>query len=57
MDILSKLPDRLQELMIQRNIKAVDLAKEMGISPSTVGRYLQGTRLPSFSHCKVVGVF
>ena len=50
MDILSKLPDRLQELMIQRDIKAVDLAKEIGISPSTVGRYLQGMRLPSFSH-------
>ena len=50
MDILSKFPDRLQELMIQQNMKAVDLARKMNTSPSTIGRYLRGERLPSFSH-------
>ena len=48
MDILSKLPDRLQELMIQQDIKASHLAEEIGVEPSTVTRYLRGERLPSF---------
>lgn len=50
MDILSKLPDRLQELMLQRDMNASDLAKKIGVKASTVCRYLNGERLPSFSY-------
>ncbi len=50
MDILSKLPDRLQELMLQRDMNASDLAKKIGVESSTVCRYLNGERLPSFSY-------
>ncbi len=48
MEILSKLPERLSELMTERNLKPKDLAKELGVSDSAVTRYLQGARLPSF---------
>lgn len=50
MNILSKLPDRLQELMIQQDIIAVELARKLGVGPSTISRYLRGERLPSFSY-------
>lgn len=50
MNILSKLPDRLQELMIQQDINATDLAKRLGVEVSTVTRYLKGERLPSFAY-------
>ena len=50
MDILSKLPDRLQELMLQRDMNASDLAKQLGVEVSTVSRYMKGERLPSFSY-------
>lgn len=58
MDILSKLPDRLQELMLQREWTASDLAKEMRVKPSTVTRYLNGERLPSFDYfVKLLEIF
>ncbi len=50
MDILSKFSDRLQELMLQQNKNASNLAKELGVEPSTITRYLKGERLPSFSY-------
>ena len=50
MDILSKLPDRLQELMLQRDINASGLAEKIGVESSTICRYLNGERLPSFSY-------
>ena len=50
MDILSKLPERLAEMMAERDFKPVDLASQMGISRNTITRYLQGTRFPSFEN-------
>ncbi len=49
MEILSKLPERLQELMIDRNINASALAKILNTSPSTVTRYLKGETLLSYA--------
>ena len=58
MDILSKLSERLLELMSERNFKPVDLANRIGISRNTVTRYLQGARLPSFAtFIKMLDVF
>ena len=48
MEILSKLPDRLKELMFDKGVNAPTLAKELGIGNNTVTRYLQGVRLPNF---------
>ena len=49
MDILSKLPERLSELMFERNLKAKDLAPHIGVNRCTVNRYLRGARFPNFS--------
>lgn len=49
MEILSKLPERLQELMLDRNINASALAKILNTNPSTVTRYLKGETLPSYT--------
>ena len=58
MDILSKLPERLAELMAERELKPVSLANEIGISRNTITRYLQGVRLPSFENfVKLLDVF
>lgn len=58
MDILSKLPERLCELMAEKEFKPIDLANQMGISRNTVTRYLQGTRLPSFDNfLKILEIF
>ncbi len=48
MDILSKLPERLKELMFYKGVNAPALAKELGIRSSTITRYLQGVCLPQF---------
>lgn len=58
MDILSKLPERLQELMLERNMNASDLAKLLNVKPSTTSRYLRGQTLPSFSYfVKMLEIF
>ncbi|MBQ8658693.1 MAG: transcriptional regulator [Clostridia bacterium] len=48
MDILSKLPERLGELMFEKNVTPKDLAPHIGVNRCTVNRYLRGTRLPNF---------
>jgi len=47
MDILSKLPERLKELMFDKEINAPALAKELQIGSNTITRYLQGVCLPT----------
>ncbi len=48
MDILSKVSERLKELMFDKEINAPALAKAIGIKSNTVTRYLQGVSLPKF---------
>ena len=48
MDILSKVPERLKELMFDKGINPPALAKALGIGSNTVTRYLQGVSLPKF---------
>ena len=50
MDILSKLPERLKELMFELQIKPTALAKALGVKPSTLYRYLNGERAPTFEN-------
>ena len=50
MDILSKLPERLNELITERAMNASDLAKVLEVNPATTSRYLNGVSLPSFLH-------
>ncbi len=58
MDILSKLPKQLTELMAERELKPVNLAEQIGISRNTITRYLQGVRLPSFDNfVKLLEIF
>ena len=48
MVILSKFSERLSELMFEHNMTASNLAKQLGIPPSTITRYIKGDCLPSF---------
>ena len=48
MDILSKLPERLKELMFDRGINAPNLAQTLGVGSNTITRYLQGASSPNF---------
>lgn len=58
MDILSKLPERLKEMMIERNLNTSDLAALLGVKPSTVSRYLNCISLPAFQQfVKLLGLF
>lgn len=48
MNILSKLPERLKELMFDRGINAPRLAEEIGVGSNTITRYLQAASCPNF---------
>lgn len=48
MDILLKFPERLADLMEERDLTPMTLSKLANINYSTVTRYLNGARLPSF---------
>ena len=48
MDILSKLPERLKELMFDRAINAPNLAEKLDVGANTITRYLQGGSTPNF---------
>ena len=48
MDILSKLPERLKELMFDRGINAPNLAEKLEVGANTITRYLQGVSTPNF---------
>lgn len=45
---LSKLPERLKKLMVDRGINAPHLAEKLGVGSNTITRYLQGVGSPSF---------
>ena len=58
MDILSKVQERIKELMIERNFNATKLAEALGVSPSTVSRYVRGISLPTYGQfIKLLDVF
>ena len=58
MDILSKLPERLKEVMFDAGINAPKLAQAVGIRSNTITRYMQGVSAPSFeSLVKLVEYF
>lgn len=58
MDILSKLPERLAELMEERNLKPVELAEKIGVTRNSITRYLSGARAPSFdTFVKLIQLF
>ena len=48
MEILSKLPERLRELMEERELRSEALARETGIAGSSVRSWLRGASVPSF---------
>ncbi len=50
MEIMSKLSERLKEVMFEKNFKAADLAKQVGVNRNTITRYMQGVRLPTFDN-------
>lgn len=50
MDILSKLSERIKELMFERSVKTAELAKQLNVKPSTLYRYLNGERTPTFQN-------
>ena len=47
MNILSNFTETLNDLMMERNIKAVNLAKALDMGTSTLSRYTRGQRLPN----------
>ena len=58
MDILSKVQERIKELMSERNFNATKLAAALGVSPSTVSRYLHGVSLPTYGQfVKLITLF
>lgn len=48
MDILSKLSERLKEVMFDRGLNAPALSKLIDIKSNTITRYLKGTSYPNF---------
>lgn len=48
MDILSKLPERLKELMFYKGVNAPALARAINVRSNTITRYMQGVSLPKF---------
>lgn len=48
MDILSKLPEQLKELMLDKGINVKNLAEKLGVGKNTITRYLQGASAPNF---------
>lgn len=48
MDILSKVPERLKELMFDKGINAPKLAEDLDMGSNTITRYLQGIRMPNY---------
>lgn len=48
MEILSKLPKQLEELMFDKGIKAPALAEQVNVKSNAITRYLRGVHLPTF---------
>ena len=47
MSILSTFPETLNDLMMDGDIKAINLAKLLGLGTSTLSRYIRGQQLPN----------
>ncbi len=47
MDNLSKLPERLKELMEEAEIGTPELARNIGLDHSEISKFLRGDRVPS----------
>lgn len=47
MDILSKVSERLKDLMTEADIKALELAERTRIDQSVISKFLRAERLPS----------
>ncbi len=50
MGILSKLPERLKELMLEKGLNPPTLAKEVNIVSNLITRYLRGEHTPQFDN-------
>ena len=50
MDNLSKLSERIKELAFECSVKMTELATALGVKPSTLYRYVNGERTPSFQN-------
>ena len=48
MNILSKVQERIKELMTERELNVTKLASALSVSPSTVSRYVRGISLPTY---------
>ena len=58
MNNLSKLPERLKELMSDHDFTPVKLGEKIGVNRNTITRYLKGDILPSFENfVKLIEVF
>ena len=62
MSNLQKFVERLSELLSDREMRAANLAKELGVTRKVISRYLNGERLPSlgmafrmsaYFHCSI----
>lgn len=47
MDILSKLSERLKELLDEEGINVADLGRRIKLEPSVISKFLRAERLPS----------
>lgn len=57
MDILSKFPMRLKELMDEAEVKTPELAEKTKIDQSAIARFLKGERLPSAESLTILADF
>lgn len=57
MEILSKLPERIKEVMSDAEIGAPKLAETLGIKSNTITRYLQGVHQPKLDKLVLLADF
>ena len=58
MDILSKVQERIKELLAERGMNVTKLATALGVNPSTVSRYVRGVSLPTYGQfVKLLEIF
>ena len=52
---VSNFAENLREIMFEKRLKAVDLAKNTEIAPSVISRYLSGKNQPSANNIITIG--
>lgn len=57
MDILSKLSERLNDLMNEAEIKTPELSEKTGIDQSAIARILRAERMPSLNSLTIIADF